>query len=540
MTKTMLRAALLATAALTLPTAAFAQQAAQEAEPPADAPSADDPSLSAVSDAEANMDASAAQLSVLQAQIEALQGQIDELKKAQSKSAPSWKGAPQWADASEGFTFKVRGRMMLDAAYMGRPDWRAGNAERAEIHRNLGFNTRVRRVRLGVEGTLPGDFGYKAEFDFANGSVGFGDVVLSWNPKKGPFTLTLGNQESLNGMEQITSSRWSSFIERAQVNDAFGNTRRLGMVASYRSADTLLNAAVGAFASHSIDASLNDKGWIGAARVSYAPYVGPGFMHIGANIQYRDFAENSTSGAVNNLLNNPSTSALANGSPSAGQLARYRARPFLTTVDVRFADTEAFAAKGDTIIGGELYGVFKSLHVGGEAQFVKVRALDRGTVLSGIDAFPTASQFASNGNPSFWGGHFEVGYFLTGETRGYKNGAWDRTKVLNPYGKGGMGAFQVIGRIDYLDLKSKKLQTGCTDDFSNTAVCTPAATANLAKGGSQTGYLVGLTWIPTDYVRFLLNYIHTEVKDGPYSVSSRVGKRDFSTDAVALRAQFDF
>jgi phosphate-selective porin OprO and OprP len=531
MKTTTLRGLLLASAMLMMPAHAYAQQTG-EAEPPADALSPDDPSLQAVSEAETTMSDADAKMALLQAQLEALQAQVDEMKKAQAKNAVSWKGAPQFADADAGWSFKVRGRFMMDAAYMSKPDWGAGNAERAEIQRNLGFNTRVRRVRLGVEGTIPGDFGYKAEMDFANGSVGFGDVVLSWNPHKGPFTLTLGNQESLDGMEQITSSRWSSFIERAQINDAFGNTRRLGLVASYRSADSLLNAAVGAFASHSIDASLNDKGWIGAARISYTPYVGPGFVHIGANFQYRDFAENSTTGTTNNLG--------ATGSPSAGQLARYRARPFLQTVDVRFADTDTFAAKGDTIIGGELYGVFKSLHLGGEAQFVKTRAIRSGTVLAGLDAFTTASQFAANGNPSFWGGHFEVGYFLTGETRGYKNGLWDRTKVLNPVDKGGMGAFQILGRVDYLDLASKQLQSGCSDDFSNVAVCTAAATPNRAKGGTQTGYLAGLTWIPTDYVRFLLNYIHTEVKGGPYTVASRVGKNEFSTDAVALRAQFDF
>ena len=57
-----------------------------------------------------------------------------------------------------------------------------------------------------------------------------------------------------------------------------------------------------------------------------------------------------------------------------------------------------------------------------------------------------------DGNPSFWGGYIEAGYFLTGETRGYKNGTWDRTKVLKPFSKGGWGAVQLNGRVDYLDL----------------------------------------------------------------------------------------
>lgn len=528
MNTTLFKALLLASAMVAAPVTAYAQQQPQEAEPPADAPSPDDPQFAQVSAAEASTSDADAKMALLQAQLEALQSQVDEMKKSVAKASPVWKGAPQWVDADAGWSFKVRGRLMLDTAYIASP----GNL----ASRNLGFNTRVRRARIGVEGTFPGDFGYKAEIDYANGAVGFGDVVLSWNPKKGPLTLTVGNQESLDGMEQMSSSRWSSFIERAQVNDAFGNTRRLGLVAGYKSKDNLFRADVGLFSTHSIDASLDNNGWIGAARVTYTPYVGPGFVHIGLNYQHREFQNNNGATAL----------STTSGSPSTGQLARYRARPFLQTTDLRFVDTGSFAAKGDDIFGVELYGVFKSLHVGGEAQYVKVKSYDRGQILTGNNAFcgPTPcaanTQLIGGGDPSFWGGHFEIGYFLTGETRGYKNGLWDRTKVLNPYGKGGMGAIQVIGRVDYLNLSSKKLQQGFSNNFT-TGVAT--ASNNFTRGGRQLGYLLGVTWIPTDYVRFLLNYIHTDVKGGPSAAAVNTFKpfeRGYSTDAVALRAQFDF
>ena len=520
------RGALLASAMFMTPLAAHAQE--QQAEPPADAVSPDDPSLQAVPDSEATTTDADAKMSLLQAQLQALQAQLDELKQAQAKAAPQWKGAPQYADPDSGFSWKVRGRFMLDTAYMSTPDF--------QNVRDYGFNTRVRRVRLGVEGTLPGEFGYKAEMDFANSTVGFGDVVLSWNPKKGPITLTAGNMESLDGMEQMSSSRWSSFIERAQINDAFGNTRRLGLTAGFKSKDNLFRIDGGLFAAHSIDASLDNKGWIAAARATYTPYVGPGFVHLGLNYQHREFQENNGSTAL----------TAGSGSPSVGQLAQYRARPFLQTTSQRFIDTGSFAAKGDDIFGAEVYGVFKSLHVGGEAQYVKVRSYGAGDILTTRDQFSTVTQVVPTANPSFWGGHFEVGYFLTGETRGYKNGLWDRTKVLNPVGKGGMGAFQITGRFDYLDLNDSKLQTGCTNDFATGACTALTAATGLAKGGSQTGYLLGLTWIPNDYVRFLLNYIHTDVEGGPKAASVKpvstapIDQRSYSTDAVALRAQFDF
>jgi phosphate-selective porin OprO and OprP len=526
-----LLACLFASSALCLSVPAFGQTVpadAQEAEPPADAPSPDDASLLTVPAEEANPSPADARAALLEAQIDALQKQLDELKAQVTKATPSWKGAPQFADDSAGFTFKVRGRLQFDSAYSGIPDNYVAN-------RNLGFNTRFRRVRLGVEGTLPGAFAYKAEFDFANAAVGFGDVFLTYAPKNAPITIQLGNQESLNGIEQMTSSRWSSFIERAQINDAFLNARRLGVTIGTQSKDGLLRFALGAFAGHSIDGSLDNDGYIVAARGTYAPYVLNGFLHLGVNAQFREFQSNDNGVA-----------SVSAGAPSTNQIARYRARPFLQTTDVRFVDTGNFAAKNDIVLGLEAYGIFKSLHLGGEAQYVKANAYNAGDIRTGINAFTGGSVVTPTDDPGFFGGHFEVGYFLTGETRGYKNGLFDRTKVLKPFDKGGSGAFQIIGRIDYLDLDSSRLKNGLTNNFGTGAASLASSNARLARGGKQTGYLAGLTWIPTDYVRFLVNYIHTEVEGGPFAATAvpisttPIDKRKFSTDSVAVRAQIDF
>lgn len=509
-----------------VPATAYAQE--KEAEPPIDAPSPEDPSLLTVGQDEANRSASDANVAVLEAQISAMQAQLDALKTQITKATPSWKGAPLLEDKEEGWSFKLRGRLMVDAAYAGEPTNYTAN-------RNLGFNARVRRARIGVEGSMPGGFGYKAEVDYANSAVGFGDVVLTYAPANKPFSVTIGNHESLDGMEQQTSSRWSSFIERAQINDAFGNTRRLGASAGVKSSDGLLRFDAGLFAAHTIDASVDNDGWIGATRLTYTPYVGNGFVHLGLNYQHRDFQSN-----------NGGVASVSSGAPSTNQFARYRARPFLQTTDVRFVDTGSIAAKGDDIFGVEAYGVFKSLHVGGEAQMLKVRSYRPGDVATGLNAFSSSTGVTPAENPSFWGGHLEVGYFLTGETRGYKNGLWDRTKVLNPFNKGGMGAFQIIGRLDYLDLADTKLISAPTTTFATGAQSLASASSRQARGGKQTGYLLGLTWIPTDYVRFLFNYIHSEVRGGPFAAAAEptsaepVNARGYSTDAFAVRAQFDF
>ena len=146
--------------------------------------------------------------------------------------------------------------------------------------------------------------------------------------------------------------------------------------------------------------------------------------------------------------------AQSGGEPSANQRARYRARPFTQLTDQRFVNTDFFAAKSDDIVGLEFAGIFKSLHFAAEGQYIVANAYDRGDTLAAgdpLDLFSGASVFVPTGNPSFWGGYAELGYYFTGETRGYKTGTWDRTKVLSPFSKGGGEPQPRPGRLSDLD-----------------------------------------------------------------------------------------
>jgi len=523
---------LLGSSALFWATTAMAQDPA-----PADdtaQPDASDTTADAAIAEAAPVDDAQARIELLQAQVEALQEALEGVKASMVKTTPSWKGAPQFEDKEAGWSFKPRGRLQYDVGYVNNPN-------DAVVTNNLGFNTRARRIRLGAEGTIPGGIGYKAEMDFANGSVGFGDVILTYSPTNAPIVVSIGNQETLNGLEQQSSSRFSSFVERAAFDDAFINTRRIGLNVGYanKAGDFRVNAGI--FAAHSIDSSLDNDGWIGAARAVYSPLMGSNQLHLGINYQHREFQSN-----------NGSTAASSSGQPSTNQLVRYRARPFTQLTDVRFVDTGNFAAKSDDIIGLEAAGIFKALHIAAEGQYLKSNAYeagDRNDILAdpqdALENF-AANQFVPDGNPSFWGGYIEAGYFLTGETRGYKAGTWDRTKVLKPFSKGGMGAFQIIGRVDYLDLDDSHLKNGCTNNFV-TGVCTAPSTATLlGKGGKQLGFLAGLTWIPEDYLRVLVNYSHASIEGGPQAATAEpdsskdIDERKYGVDTVQARFQVDF
>ena len=522
--------ALLAGSALFISTAALAQE-------PEAQPDASDATADATIAETQQLDDAQAKIELLQAQVEALQESIAQIQAAQAKVTPSWKGAPQLEDKEEGWSFKPRGRIQYDVGIVSNP-------HDAIVTRNLGFNARVRRIRLGAEGTIPGGLGYKFEMDFANASTAFGDAIITYTPKNAPINIAIGNQETNNGLEQMSSSRFSSFVERAAFDDAFINTRRIGLNLGYINAAGDFRINGGMWAAHSIDASLDNDGWIGAMRAVYSPLMGTNQLHFGANFQHRNFQSN-----------NGATASTSVGAPSTNQLARYRARPFTQLTDQRLVDTGNFAAESDNIFGLEAAGIFKSLHIAAEGQYVKTNAYEAGDTvtfsaasddpLEILDLFQSP-QFVPDGNPSFWGGYIEAGYFITGETRGYKNGLWDRTKVLKPFSKGGMGAFQVTGRADYLDLDSSKLRNGCTNNFV-TGVCTAPSLITLqGKGGKQLGLLAGLTWIPEDYVRVLLNYSHAFIEGGPNAAqvkpdsSKDINKRKYGNDTVQARFQVDF
>ena len=123
--------------------------------------------------------------------------------------------------------------------------------------------------------------------------VGFGDVILTYTPKNAPINIAIGNQETNNGLEQITSSRFSSFIERAAFDDAFINTRRFGINLGYANAAGDFRINAGLCAAHSIDCSLDNDGWIGAARAVYSPLMGANQLHFGVNYQHREFQSNN-------------------------------------------------------------------------------------------------------------------------------------------------------------------------------------------------------------------------------------------------------
>ena len=442
-------------------------------------------------------DEAAANSEFLKAQVDALQAQLEGVKKTVALANPVYKGAPEWT-GSDGFKFKMNGEVQYDAGYIENP-------KNAVNTPNLGFNGRSRRLLLGIEGTILGDFAYKAQFNFAQGIVAYEDVVLEYSPKGSPLTLTIGNFYPFSSLDNMTSNRFVSVIERSQLNDGFNNDRRIGVGLTYANKAQDFRIQGGIF-NQTINNNFNNTGWQGSVRVVYSPQMWGGQLHLAGSFQHRENQRD----ALNQT---------------------FQARPFSATTDQRFVSTGAIASKRDNIYGVEVLGIFGPLHVQGEAQLLKVDAIRPTDVLTGGEITAGTRYLL---DPSFYSVYGELGYWLTGETRGYKNGKIDRTKILHPVTAGGMGGFDLVGRIDYIDFTDRV-----------TSVTTPTNNG-LLNGGTQTGYIAALNWWPIDYVRFTAEYIHAEIKGGPRAINvipvsgAFPSSRSYSTNGAVIRAQIDF
>ena len=448
---------------------------------------------SALSAAPAQAQDIAAEVAALRAEVEALRARLAELESARSAppvaqvvlasqpsvqqppappaptpppSSPSWRGAPQFTGPG-GWTFKPRGRIQYDAGFVGSPN---GVADPG-----LGFSNELRRARLGVEGTIPGGFGYAFEVDFADNNVEIIDAILTYRASDS-LGLTIGQHNNFQSLEEVTSSRFSSFIERAAFTDAFNFERRVGVSGTFSDGPLIVQAGI--FTDNIADLTSDENNAVGAdARIVYAPRIGETQIHVGGSAHFRSSGDLAASGVT----------------------TRYRQRPILHSTDTRFISTPALRVENETHYGLEAALIRGPFHAAAEVHWLRA------------DAIAPAS------SPTLFGFYVEAGYYLTGETRGYRNGRFDRTSVRNPVGgeDGGLGAFQVNFRYDRLDLNSGGI-----------------------VGGMQNGYQASLIWIPQDYVRFLLTYGHLRYRDA--AVPAAGGDRSYGIDVLGARAQIDF
>lgn len=370
---------------------------------------------------------------------------VEEVAQAKEKTSIKFKGAPE-IKTDDGWSFKPRGRILYDFNNL------SSVPSTIDIP-GEGFSNEARRVRLGVQGKIPGGFGYKLEADLLDG-VELTDAYLDY--KSGGLTVTVGQHNNFQSLEEISSSNDTSFIERSAFTDAFGFQRKVGVSAAYKTGDILLQGGV--FTDNIDDLGDGNDSISLDGRVVFAPELGDAQLHLGGSIHWTDLGD-------------------------AISAVRYRQRPLIHSVDTRFINTDIITAEEQLTYGLEAAVVSGRFHAAAETHWAKV----------------SRPGFA---DPTFFGGSVEAGLFLTDDKREYKDGVFKGIKVNNPVGSGGSGAWQVNIRYDHLDLTDAGIIGGTQDGYMASLIWTPVDYVRFLVnyGHLSYGNALGIvTGAPDDY-----------------------------------------
>ena len=290
-------------------------------------------------------------------------------------------------------SFKILGRLQADYA--------AGEADLTGLSDSWS-GSEIRRARIGVEGE-DGRVSFRLETAFEEGDAVIEDGWVQID--LGSSSLIVGQWKTPVSLNEQTSSRHITSMERAGFTDAFNFDRRLG-VGVIRNGDSYTFRA-GLFGDNvNDDTGAVDEGVAAAARLTFTPVDAEArIVHLGASAQLREAND--------------------------GGLFDYDQHPQVHIAGA-YLDTGGFA-DSDTFFGVEAAYLSGPFHVAGE--------------------FGVLEADGPAGEATFNGAYVEGGWFLTdGDHRRYRNGAFDRTRPQSSINAGGRGAWEARGRIDWLDL----------------------------------------------------------------------------------------
>ncbi len=366
---------------------------------------------------------------------------------------------------AEEITYKIFGRVNFDAS------WISGDG----IAYDTDDGAEVRRARLGVKGTLYDLFDYKMEYELSGSEAEIKDLALS--TQIGLGTLEFGHFKEPFSIEELTSSRFTTFIERALPN-VFAPGRNLGIQLSDDTTDQNgMTWAIGLFRE-------TDDGGIGngenspddeqdseyslTARVTAAPIdKGDRLLHLGVAYSYRQGDNGSF---------------------------RFRTRPeaHLTRA---LASTGRIDAHEAHILGLEF-------------------AAERGD--TGMQAEYTQVAVDGDGerDTDYGGWYVQAHWWATGEpgAKNYKgsSAAYGRPKVSNAVTRDDWqaGAVQIAARVSSLDL------------------------SDGPDGDNLRNMTLGINWWLNSHTRTSINYVRSDF-DGEGGIGDEA-------DFLLFRFQIDF
>jgi phosphate-selective porin OprO and OprP len=502
------------------------------------------PASAASSSQQATQDAikaQQAQIDYLKQQLEQVSGKLQQLQAQQTATVATVAAAPaapkivqsasnKFAiESADGqYSIGLTGRIHADVGDYVNYDPKSKGTSPQNL--NSGFN--LRRARIGVTGKAAGDFTYTFIYD-AGGSTdatpaGIQTAQVGYTGIKNTV-FEIGYSDTFFTLDEATSSNDTLFMERASpANVGTGvNTGDFRSNVGGRYFNDRL--WVGAYFTGPMNTNVHNQGEsIGAfQRAAYQVLADQDYtLHVGVGIdEIIKAPANGGSAASTSQTVNTSSSSCPAACPvtttTAPNVASFALsdRPELRIDTTSLLSTGQLGSAAHPVNGGyiadvELAGNYGPLYLQGEYLHYSI---DR-------ENLATAD---------FDGGYGEAAYTLTGESRKYNKASGAYGGIIPAHAfdpsQGYWGAWEVAGRVSYVDL---------TSNFQNGKVISSSSQPGAVNGGKQTSYTAGLNWYPNSYMRFMLNYIHTDFDKANSSSSGIVGAPIGATmDAIALRTQ---
>ena len=375
-----------------------------------------------------------------------------------------WREGLHFESEDGNFALKVGGRLMLDVATFHHPRyWELGGRDIEEAD-----GVELRETRLSLSGTLYGDYLYALEVDFAGDETAVKDAYLGM--KNVPFFgyVQAGHFTEPFGLEQLTTSNHTTFMERSMVTEAIAPYRALGLGFTAPFFNERMTWAAGVF-NRVVDEER--PYWDVATRVTGLPWYadqGRRLLHVGAS-----YMRQAPNGDIS--LGSHPESHLGNLHMDTGNFPADK------------VDRWAF----ETAL---VLGPF-SLQAEYMAAQAGLMPPHRTLTLIDLDRhFASARRFD--------GYYVQAGVFLTGENRPYNTaGAYfDRIIPRHNFslGKGGWGAWELAMRYSNLLLNDYDVRSGII-------------------GGKGENWTAGLNWYMTPNTRLMINYVKAHVSQYAYN-----------------------
>lgn len=350
---------------------------------------------------------------------------------------------------------KMGGTMMWDVDSASDEFWESEDNPKDEKD---AWQTRseLRRARLNIKAKMADNWKSKLQFDFAgdDDSVELKDAYVEYGGWE-IMDMIVGQDKEPFGLEELTSSKNLNFIERSMVSSAFAPGRNLGI--SLNNDTNTLIWGVGIYQAETRE----DDGdtYAVTGRLGVVPWkTDTGFFHLGGSGSYRDYdgeefeiKESAQIHTANNIV-------------------------FSDEIDT------------DHLL---LYGIETAFGSGPFSFSAEYMTADVNAVDKDDDA-------------TLDGYYLNAGWFLTGETRPFKNGAWGHIKPKSEY-----GAWELVTRYSYLNA------------------------ADNHYGTTADAYTLGVNWHINSNVRLMTDYMHLWLTDEETETESTGG-------AVSLRLQCVF